>query len=176
MDCTASAAPEAVHHEPAIKQEFAPSFAPWNQFAPGQLEIDSSSDDDERQTDSIEDHRPQALASFAFSAMDSGPEANMSTLDTAPCEIGCAGQVEFKQEIEAFSKVVKSGLKLIRAPVMDQRDYSEGGVPNILDQLPCLDIHQASRIWNDPATPMLLPEVQYFIKYWRLTFLGVCAP
>ena len=173
MDATVPAAPEAIHQEPTIKQEFA-SFAPWNQFAPDQLVIDSSSDDDESHTDSVNNDQPQTLASFPSSAMDSfAPEIKISTIDTAPCEIGCAGQAEFKQELAKFSKAVKSGLRFVKTPLVNQDHCSEDGVPDILDQLPCLDMYQVSRIWDDAATPMLLPEVQYFIKYWRVAFFAV---
>lgn len=172
MNPTIAAAPEANHHEPTIKQEFT-SFAPWNQFAPDQLVIDSSSDDDESHTDSLNDDQPQAPASFAFSAMDSAPETNPSTIDTASSTNSCAPHLILKQELDDFAKAVKSGLKFVKAPLMDRRDSSEGGVPVILDQLPSLDIYQPSVIWNDPATPMLLPEVRYFVKYWRFAFFAV---
>ena len=174
MDPTALASPGAVHQEPAVKQEFAPSFAPWNQFAPGQLVIDSSSDSDESHTDSLTNDQPQASASFAFSAaMDSAPETNPSTFDTASSMSSCAPHLLLKQELDDFSKAVKSGLRFVRSPHINRDDCSEGGVPAILDQLPCLNLYQSSRIWDDPATPMLLPEVQYFIKYWRVAFFAV---
>ena len=181
-----STAPTTVNQEPTIKQEFA-SFAPWNQFAPDQLVIDSSSDDDESHTDSLNNDRPQASTSFAFSAMDSPPETNTSTFTTAnsapetnPSTIDAASNMNssaphliLKQELDDFAKAVKSGLKFVKTPRMDRHGGSDGGVPAILDQLPSLDIYQEPRIWKDPATPMLLPEVQYFIKYWRVVFFAV---
>ena len=164
--------PEAGHQEPVIKQEFT-SFAPWNQFAPDQLVIDNSSDDDDSHTDNLNKDQPQASASFAFSSMSTAAETNPSTMDIASSMSGCAPHVTFKQELDDFSKAVKGGLKFVRTPLISQGDGSEGGVPAILDQLPSLDTYQTSRIWDDPATPMLLPEVQYFITYWRVALFAV---
>lgn len=165
MELDTSAAPEAIDPEPVVKKEFTSSFAPWNQFAPGELVLDSSDE-----TDSLDDQQPQNLASSAFSK-DPPPETNRNTHDTASGNISSTCRLTIKEEIDAFSQMVTSRLKTVKTTLKDRQD----SVPTIIDQLPTLDITQEESIWNDPSIPMLLPEVLYHIRYWRVALFAVCA-